>query len=108
MELPEQLAAPTEVSKGEFEEGVDVTKLEALLKDYVFSQCIGTLNPPSFGAVLGAKRLRGETLCVLYSVRSTGPADRPAYEKCIGDEERVSEEVVYVNDYASISQAPPR
>ncbi|CAJ1412306.1 unnamed protein product [Effrenium voratum] len=89
-------------------EGVDVTKLEALLKDYVFSQCIGTLNPPSFGAVLGAKRLRGETLCVLYSVRSTGPADRPAYEKCIGDEERVSEEVVYVNDYASISQAPPR
>ena len=35
-------------------------------------------------------------------------ASRPAYEKCIGDEERVSEEVVYVNDYASISQAPPR
>ncbi|CAJ1412308.1 unnamed protein product [Effrenium voratum] len=67
-------------------EGVDVTKLEALLKD----------------------QRRGETLCVLYSVRSTGPADRPAYEKCIGDEERVSEEVVYVNDYASISQAPPR
>eukprot|EP00439_Symbiodinium_sp_Y106_P041791 s3931_g5.t1 len=67
---------------GEFDKEVDVPKLEALLKDYVFSQSIGTLNPPKFGKVLAAKSVRDskEDLCVLYTVESSGPADRPAYE----------------------------
>ena len=35
------------------------TSLDSLLsEDYLFSKSIGTLNPPRFGAVLGAKHLR--------------------------------------------------
>ncbi|CAE7868353.1 unnamed protein product [Symbiodinium necroappetens] len=91
-----------------FREEVDIPKLEALLKDYVFSQSIGTLNPPKFGKVLAAKSMRDskEDLCVLYSVESSGPADRPPYEAF--DEPDIFEEVVYVTDYISISRAPKR
>lgn len=62
--------------------------LEELLKDYLFSKSIGTLNPPRFGGLLGAKRLRDEHVCVLYAVIS-GP-ERP-YE-AVGDEEETYED----------------
>ncbi|CAE7662433.1 unnamed protein product [Symbiodinium sp. CCMP2456] len=93
---------------GEFDKEVDIPRLEALLKDYVFSQSIGTLNPPKFGKVLAAKSVRDskEDLCVRYSVESSGPADRPPYEAL--DEPDIFEEVVYVQDYMSISRAPRR
>eukprot|EP00435_Cladocopium_sp_Y103_P050139 s115_g15.t1 len=92
-------------ASGEIEAGIDVPKLEELLKDYLFSKSIGTLNPPRFGAVLGAKQLREKHLCVLYSVEC-GP-ERP-YEAAIGDEDETFEEVAYVTDYFSVSDAPPR
>ncbi|CAE7736364.1 unnamed protein product [Symbiodinium sp. CCMP2592] len=110
VELLPTLSVPAsdQPATGEFDKDVDVPKLEALLKDYVFSQSIGTLNPPKFGKVLAAKSVRDskEDLCVLYSVESSGPADRPAYE-AFGEPD-IFEEVVYVKDYMSISRAPMR
>ncbi|CAE7741148.1 unnamed protein product [Symbiodinium pilosum] len=103
------LRASDQPTAGDFDEGIDVPKLEELLKDYIFSQSIGTLNPPKFGKVLAAKiRREGkEHLCVLYTVESSGPADRRPYEAAFGEPE-VFEEVVYITDYMSISTAPPR
>ena len=63
--------------------------LEELLKDYLFSKSIGTLNPPRFKGLLGAKKM-GEHICVLYEVLC-GP-ERP-YE--IGDEEETYEDGLF-------------
>ncbi|CAE7596767.1 unnamed protein product [Symbiodinium natans] len=79
------------------------------MQDYIFSQSIGTLNPPKFGKVLAAKKVRDseEHLCVLYTVESSGPADRPPYMAAVDEESEAFEEVAYVSDYMSISRAPP-